>query len=258
MEPSARRPDSGCSRGCRSRSRASRRCCARRSSPDCVASALRNVAAGNDDIALFEHAHVYLPGGRAASRRARGISAASRRAASRSRRARSRVSTPRSASSRRSELRTISRPRARGARTGEAGSSRCATPTAGRVGRVRARRRSARCARAGADRLRRRHHLPARSPGSRLRRPGRGHGRELVDAAREAAGRSCGRCAPSTSTAATGRARQEVDRLLRDLPVARADAHGRGCRGAPEPHRRGPGRAVRGRAPYLDRGNVTA
>ena len=55
---------------------------------------------------------------------------------------------------------------------------------------------------------------------------------DLIAEAQRPRGRSSASSGPSTSTGRTGRPRQEVDRLFRELPVAGADAHGCGRRRA--------------------------
>ena len=213
-------------------------------------------AAGNDDIALFELRM-------STSRRTSscptngGISAASRRAASRSRRASSRGSTPRSKiePSFRAATTICSAPGPRRAhRRGWVGGC---TRTC-RASGARSSSTSTRSpARAGPDRLRRRHHLSRRPPGSRL------HGSPTT--CRRASSspprgrppaRSCGRCAPSTSTGASRSGPEEVDRLLRHVPVARADPDRRGRRRAAKPHRRGARKRLRRPAPGLDPGKM--
>ena len=92
-----------------------------------LASARRNVDAGNDEIALFELAHVYLPPANSCPRNT-GTSAGSRKAGSRSPRGRSRASTRPSASSRSSVRPTSCPRRPRRPDTEKAGSHRCAIP----------------------------------------------------------------------------------------------------------------------------------
>ena len=153
-----------------------------------------------------------------------GISVASRRAASPSRKAPSKGSTPLSGSSRRSDAAADLPAPGRGARTGEGWVGGAARPRAAwRVGSVRARRRrsSPSCV-PEPGRVRRRHHVSPRPPGPRLRRSrrsDRGRPRRCREGSRRPGAPGDARLRRLPGRA--GRARKEVDRLLRHVPVAR-------------------------------------
>ena len=174
-----------------------------------VAAAAVNVDAGNDDIALFELARVYLPsgeglpGGALARRRHRRgrLRCRARRGRGRLRRAAPRA--PAGADD------AAVPPSRQGGGDGGGLARRAPSGAARRrVGRVRARSRRADGADPRADPLRRRDHVPAAAAGHRRARGrGRRGGRARRRRARRRARPSCGRPASSTSTAATRRAR---------------------------------------------------
>ena len=171
VEPAARGAGDRRRPAARSRCRASRRFCARRSPKVCSRRRARNVDAGNDDIALFELAHVYLPSGEQLPEERWRVGGDRAGRVRRSPRARSRASTQRSA--RRAELRARrttcrSRAAARGRR--KAGSLSCASPTCPATG-ARSSSTSTRSSSASRTRrLRGRDHVSGGAAGSRLRR----------------------------------------------------------------------------------------
>ena len=169
-----------------------------------LASARRNVDAGNEEIALFEQAHVYLPSGEQLPEerwRVGGIAQGGFAFA------KGTVEGLYAALERRAELPRGGRPaRTRPRRSYRRGLGRLVARArpARRMGRIRARRRCPRRSRPRPDRLRGRHHVSACAAGSRLRRPGR---RDRRRARRLRASkpqvRSSATCARSMSTAAT-------------------------------------------------------
>ena len=195
-----------------------------------LASARRNVDAGNDDIALFEQAHVYLPTGEQLPEE-RWRSGGSRKAGSRSRRATVEGLYAALGIEPSSEPADDLPGAGRGARTDEGWVASLREPElpgewgafeldvdalAGPVPELIVYE----------DVIT---YPPVRQDLAFVV-PDEVTAGELVAAAHEAAGPSSARCAPSTSTVVSRWARQEVDRLLGDVPVTRADTHRRGCR----------------------------
>ncbi len=199
-----------------------------------VESARRNRNAGVERIALFELARVFLPSGDvlpggALARRG------DRRRRLFAREGRGRDAPPRAS---------------RGGRRGDR------PPRARRgLGLLRGRPRLAVPAGAGVRALRGRDHVSGRQAGPRLRRR---RGRQ----GRRARRRGSARRRPRASRDApvrrlpwrAGRARQEVGRVRRQLPVTGADALGRGRGGAAAADRRGARGALRRRPPCLKSG----
>ena len=241
------RSDARRASSCRNRCRASRRSCARSLVEGLLASARRNVDAGNAEIALFELAHVYLPtgdklpdehwhvggiadGGLAFAKgtveglyEALGVDAVFEPA--------DELPVP-----------------GRGARTPEGWVASVRDPDLpgdwgafeldvdALVERI-----------PDVDRVRRRHHLSTRASGPRVhRRGGRDGRRSRRRQRREAAGPALRemRAFDVYRGEQVGPGPQ-VDRLLCHVPGAGPDAHGRGRRRASEPHRRRTGRALR-------------
>ena len=101
-------------------------------------------------------------------------------------------------------------------------------------------------ARAGGAAVRRRDHLPGPEAGSRVRRRrGRARGRPRRGRARGGGARAARDARVRRLPRRAGGGRPQVGRVPRRVPVARADADRRGRRGAPGPDRRSARRALR-------------
>ena len=218
-----------------------------------AAAARHNVAVGNDGIALFEVARVYLPSGgelpeerwrRRRHRRGRlPAGQGRRRGALRGARHRARA---------RADAASLPASRQGGdARGGLGGRAPSGAPRR-RVGRLRARPGHALRAGAGARRVRGRGQLSGRPPGSRLRRR-RGRAGRRADRGgprgRRARAARRGRLRRLPWRADPGR--KEVGGAARQLPVARAHAFRRGRSCHQGARRCSSRREVRCRAPRL-------
>ena len=219
-----------------------------------ISAASENVDAGNDDIALFELARVYLPTRRRAARGALARRGHRGRWLRGALGAPSRCSTTRCTSSS-GRMRTTLPFLHPGKAAHDCGGLARRAPSGaprGLVGCVRARPRRADGADPRADPLRRRDHLPAAAPGHRRRRCRGGRG----GCSRRRGARGGGTRAPRGARLRrlprrSGRRRPQVGRHPSLAAGCRPDALGRGRRGRPEPDRGGARRPLRRRAPWL-------